>query len=201
MRIPLMLTTCATLAMLPAAPARADACREAFMTVKTDNRPAGATRSRSLSLTNGKNPTTSLHLSNGAGDWMTQSIDPPNLPWSLEVGKVLYASSDKGKTWTKVREMTDAGHDPEAVRRQVAEAAAAATNLVCGIEEIDGLRHETMTADIAYPQMAMTTRETLWIHPDTRRVVKSHMLMRAHGMEVATTQFVEHLPALTLPKP
>lgn len=201
MRIALNLAACAALLMLMGQSATADPCREAFMKVKTDSKPKGPIRSRSISLTNGKNPSTSMHLSNGAGDWMTHPTAPSVGPWSLEVGKVLYVSSDQGKTWTKARDMNDPGHDPEVVRKEVADAAAAATNLTCGTDEMDGLRHETFEADIVYPKMNMTTREKLWLHPETRRVVKSHMIMRMSGMEVETTQFTEYLPELTLPKP
>jgi hypothetical protein len=201
MRFALMLVTGLALLAFSAQSARADACRDAFMKVKTISKPAMASKSRIISLTQGQQPNTTHHFSNGAGDWMTQGVNQPNTPWSLEVGKVLYSSSDRGKTWKKERDMNDAGHDPEAVRKQVADASAAATNLICGSEEMDGLRHETFEADIAFPQMNMTTREKLWLHPETGRVVKAHTIMRTGGMEITTTQFIEYLSELTLPKP
>ncbi len=201
MRFSLNLAACAAILMLTGQSATADPCRVAFMKVKTDIKPASATRSRIVSLTNGKNPSTAMHLNNGSGDWMSYPTDPPNGPWSLQVGKVLYVSSDQGKTWTKARDMNDPGHDPDVVRKEVADAAAAAENLTCGTDEMDGLRHETFEADVNYPKMNMKAREKLWLHPETRRVVKSRIIMRMSGMEVETTQFTEYLPELGLPKP
>lgn len=201
MRPVLMLACLAAMSAASVQPALADVCRDAFMKTKTASKPPMASKSRIISVIKGQPPSTVHHFSNGTGDWMTQSIDPPNGLWSLDVSKVQYASSDKGKTWKRVRESTDAGHDPEVVRKQVADAAAAATNLSCGTEVIDGLSHQTFEAEIAYPQMNMTTRETLWLNPETGRVVKAHTIMRASGMEVTTTEFIEYLSELALPKP
>lgn len=190
----------ATALLLPV-PVSADLCRESF--VKAMSRPLDGQASKSIltTVTSGEKPMINLHFSNGSGDWMSQVLDPPSIPWSLQIDSVLYASSDKGTSWKRVREMNDPEHKPEVILKQQEEAARAARNLTCGFEDIDGIRHEKFEADLVYPQMNMATRQTLWVHPDLRRTTKAHSIMRMPGMETAVTQIIEYLPGLILPKP
>jgi hypothetical protein len=182
-------------------PAIGDDCKARFVKVMTDRSQAGASRSHFTTVTSGQKPMVSINHKAANGDWMTEMVEPAGIPWSLGVGTVLYASTDKGRSWTKVRDMTDPGHDPEAVRRDVADAVAAATNVVCGTEELGGARHEKLEADVAYPKMGMTVRQALWVHADTRRVMKSWQRLRMGGTETEITETLEHLPELMLPRP
>jgi hypothetical protein len=188
-------------ALLSPSAAVADPCRESLVREMSRPMKGQASKSTITTVTSGQKPMINYHFSNGSGDWLTQVIDPPGMPWSLAVGDVLYASSDKGKTWKKVRELNDPGHDPEVVLKQQADVARSAQNIACGFEEIDGVRLEKFEGDLVYPQMNMTTRQTLWIHPATRQAVKTFSVMRMSGMETAVTQSIEYLSDLTLPKP
>lgn len=47
------------------------------------------------SLIKGQKPTTNYNISDLAnGDWLTQMIDLPNMPWSMALGKSMYTSND-----------------------------------------------------------------------------------------------------------
>jgi hypothetical protein len=179
----------------------ADDCKAAFVKVMTDRGQAGASRSHFTTVTPGQKPMINITHKAPNGDWMTEMVEPAGIPWSLGVGTVLYASTDKGRSWKKVRDMTEPGHDPEAVRRDVADAVAAATNVVCGAEDLGGARHEKLEADVVYPKMGMAVRQALWVHPETRRVMKSWQRLRMGGTETELTELIEHLTELTLPRP
>lgn len=179
----------------------ADQCREAVINIMTSREAKGPSKSRGISVVGNQKPMISYHLNNGSGDWMTQVVEPSTMPWSLAVGNIMYTSSDNGKSWKRVRELNDPGHDPREVQRQRDATVRASRNHACGFEDIDGVRHQKLEADLAYIEMNMTTRETLWLHPETRRVVKSHIVMRTPGMETSVTQFIEYMSEIILPDP
>lgn len=185
----------------PVQTAIADTCLEAFVQAWTKPRPStGFVKIHITSQIAGQKPTSNYNISDLAtGDWLTQMIDPPNMPWSMAMGKAMYVSNDKGKSWKKVRDLEE-GHSPEAVRRQVAENMKSAKNAKCGTEEINGLPHETVEAEyIAQGNILM--KDKSWLHPKTKGIVKSESLMRQGKFEIKNIQVVVYLTEFNFPKP
>ncbi len=182
-------------------PAKADPCIASFVKVMTDQSPKGAIRSRSTTTLPGQKPMISINHQSANGDWMTEVVEPAGMPWSLTIGKVMYSSSDKGKTWRKVRELNDAGHDPSTVQKEQREAADTAANVVCGFEAVDQKRLEKIEGDVSYPKMNMTARLAYWIEPETRRVVRSWQRLSVGGGVTEIASSIEYVADLTLPRP
>ena len=104
----------AALATVSLQPAMAETCHEKFVRIYTDLSEKGPMKSYVISEVKGQKPSKGYHYSDGTRDWMTQTIEPANLPWSMVRGQNMYASYDKGKSWKKIREL-DAGHSDEAI--------------------------------------------------------------------------------------
>jgi hypothetical protein len=185
----------------PVQTAVADACLEAFVQAWTKPRPAtGFVKIHITSQIAGQKPTMNYNISDLAtGDWLTQMIDPPNMPWSMALGKSMYVSNDKGKSWRKDRDLEEA-HSLEAVRKQVAENMKTAKNAKCGTEDLNGVPHATVEAEyIAQGNIFMNDKS--WLHPQTNHIVKSESVMRQGKFEIKNIQIVEYLTEFTFPKP
>ena len=194
-------SVCAVTMLAALGGAKADACRETFVKALINPPQKGAHKSHISTVAAGQKPMLNIHYGAANGDWMSEMIDPPTMPWSLAVGKVLYASYDKGKSWKKMRDLNDPGHSPDAARKQAEETASTVANAVCDAEEIDGRPHDRIAADLAYPGMNATVRQTLWLDRETRKVRRAHQIIRASGFETVMTENIEYLKELTLPKP
>lgn len=198
----ILLTFCVGGALLgPAQAAAADACLESFVQAWTKPRPAkGFVKIHITSLITGQKPTMNYNISDLAtGDWLTQMIDPPNSPWSMAMGKSMYMSNDRGKSWKKVRDLEEA-HSVEAGRKQLAENMKTAKNAKCGTEEINGVPHATVEAEYTAQGNIFVTDKS-WLHPQTQHIVKSESVMRQGKFEIKNIQVVEYLTEFTFPKP
>jgi hypothetical protein len=189
-------------------PASAETCREKFMRVMVGrNEPAPGVKPedhpmkiRVITEIKGQKPMTNWHYSIGKGHWMTEMIDPPNLPSSLVYDNVMFYSTDKGKTWKKIRNIEKESKLVDHKKR-LRDAAASAKNEVCGEELLDGVKHETVAADYVYADMDAKFHETFWVNPATGWVTKARLHTVQPGFESVTTQFPQKAPGLTLPTP
>lgn len=190
---------CAFLAALLAAapPARADTCRDAFIKAWTASKPTVPVKIHVTQKVGNQKPTTNYNFTDPAGNWLTQMIDPPNAPWSMVRGKMMYVSTDQGKSWKKVRE-TDDAQSPEARRKYIEDAMTTVQGAVCGTEDLGGVRHATVAADYA-PQAGFAVREKFWLHPDTGRVSKSTSKNTFAGVQSETIQVIEYLQDYVFP--
>ena len=140
-----------------------------------------------------------LHL-----DWdkyMVKTVEPAGGPWYLTLEGTTYQSSDGGQSWTKAYSFdhndTRAKSD-ESVKQQ----ASTIENAVCGEEDLGGVKHETIEAD-----MTSTTNTVVhihakyWINPDNGFVTKATSRMTMEGFENFTIQEWTAAPDLTLPSP
>ena len=137
----------------------------------------------------------------GSGNWMSKSIEPENLPWSLVQGKTMYSSTDKGKSWKKVRTI-DAAQSPAETKELLRERAKTARNAKCGNEDLDGVSYEVVegTYDML-GQFNAEVKDKFWVHPETGYIPKLETRMKTKTFESYTLQLVEPAPNLKLPKP
>ncbi|MGI9352916.1 MAG: hypothetical protein ACR2O3_15240 [Rhizobiaceae bacterium] len=135
------------------------------------------------------------------GHWMTEMVEPENQDWVLTYNDTMYTSSDKGKSWNKIRTL-DSANNEEVSRKNLVENSATARNAVCGQEEIDGIQHETVEADYDTLQNFRTENHfKYWINPETGWITKATYLVKGQGFESFTTQFPVPAPDLELPMP
>lgn len=109
---------------------------------------------------------TNLFRSNGHKQWMSEMIDPPNLPWSMVRDNVMYSSSDQGKSWSKVRDV-DSEKEFANSRAMLEKDAATIRDVNCAEDTIDGETFEHVTG--TYTSSAMQGAEAVnayWVNAD-----------------------------------
>ncbi len=185
---------------LGARPAAADECLDRFVKILTDVSEKGPVKIRVTRQYKGIPSTENMHFSLNAGHWMSAMIRPANAPWSLGYKGALYTSTDKGKTWKKVREMQAQG--PQERLKALRENAKTARNARCGQATLDGAPHDTVEGDYTHQQGTETEyHNKYWIRRDTGFIRKAIYTFKSPTITGRTIQLIEKAPGLTLPKP
>ena len=134
-----------------------------------------------------------------AANWLSMTTDPPNIDWSLARDNVLYVSSDKGKSWKKVR-VQDEQSSQEAVLNDQIENSKTVRDAVCGTEELNGVAHEIVEATYDTLQnFKFESRVKYWVDPTAKRPVKATFAMKGEGFENFSTQLISLAPEFQLP--
>lgn len=135
------------------------------------------------------------------GHWMSEMIEPANMQWTLTYDNVMYSSADKGKSWTKVRDM-DSAANAKAAKEQMQANLKTARDASCGEEELDGVLHETVEGHYSATGGFKTENQNkYWVNPQTGFIRKAFYHMKADNFESKTTQMIETANILDLPKP
>ena len=196
----------ATIALILASaqPVLAESCEEKFARLLVDGNPDfGPMRLHIFSEIKGVQKSEGYHYSRGDGsiDGMSTTVEPENTPWSLFLGTKMWMSTDKGKSWTFVREL-DAQSDPKAVKEALRNDAKTVANVSCGNEEIDGVMHDTVEGDYNSSGLqGAVAHQKYWVNPESGLIAKTFTATNANGMESEFTQFIEPWPELVLPNP
>ena len=178
----------------------ADECLDRFVKILMDVSEKGPVKIHVVQQYKGAPVMENMHYSLDSGYWMTEMIKPASAPWSLGYGNVLYTSSDKGRTWKKVRVMQ--GQAPEAKLKALRENARTARNAKCGQESLDGAAYDTVEGDYTHQQnMKIEYHNKYWIRKDDGFIRKSVYTFKARNFSGRSTQLIEKAPDLTLPKP
>jgi hypothetical protein len=188
----------ALLALTAATPLAAETCTEKFQRILVERNPP-----RAVKITHkvkGAPATRNINWQAGPRPLDDGNARARHDAWTLVAGGVMYTSSDKGKTWNKVRTM-DSGANADQYRRILEAAAATVKDAACGSEEIDGVPHETIEASYAIPAYKTEHLDKYWIDPKTGRIPRLESITRMSGFESTTTQVIEKAPGLALPKP
>lgn len=188
-----------------AVPAHANdaACVERFKQLLVDGNPGKGPAKAHITQSFGTMQTENNFYSLGAGsaDGMMEPVKGMGDQQVLFRKGKMYVSTDKGKSWTFVREM-DKGASPESVKEKLKADADTATDVSCGTEALDGVDHETVEATyVASTAQGATITAKYWVNPETgwmRKAVTSGMM---GGTQSVTTQMIEPMPDLTLPDP
>lgn len=181
-------------------PSVAETCHEKFVRLFTERNGKGPVKIHVTQEIKGGPTTTNYNYQNGTGHWMTEAIEPANMPWSLVYDNTMFASSDRGKTWVRIRKL-DSQQRAGDVEKDLQDTVATVKNAACGSQDLDGVAHETVAADYAYPKYNSEHRDTYWVNPATGWIAKSTTETRQAGFESSTTQLMEPAPGLLLPTP
>ncbi len=179
-------------------PAMADSCKEEFIELMTNRTTTEPTRIHVVQDIRGAAKTVNLNYQDGKGNWRTEMLEPENAPWSMGIGNVLYTSSDKGKSWQKVREMDDANAAHDAT---MADRVSTVSNVQCGEEELDGVIHRTVEADYKMAgSFEADIHDKFWMNPETGYVPRLETTMKSASFESFLIQNLEPAPDLTFPQ-
>lgn len=183
-----------------ALPSQAESCREKFTRLFTDRADKGPVKIHVTQQTVGGPTMKNYNYQAGDGHWMSEMIEPANMQWTLVYNNVMFSSSDKGKTWNKIRAL-DSQQRKEDVQKGLEKTAATAANFACGSEDLDGVKHETVEADYTNPKYKTEHHEKFWLNPNTGWISKSTLKTKQGAFESFVTQLIEPAPNLDLPKP
>ncbi len=178
----------------------ADPCHDRFVELYKQLDQGVPTKTFVTTAFKGAPPMTNDFLYLNHDHHMSVPIDPPQA-WVLTYRNVMYQSSDEGKSWAKVRDL-DASQNAEGAIAAKAENAKTIRNAACGTEEIDGVAHDTLEADLTVSQGMVTENHyKYWVRPDDGFIVKAAYDTKAPNFEMAITQVIEKAPDLKLPTP
>jgi len=139
-------TIAIVLAALAVAPsARAENCTEKFVRLLINGNPDTPVVIGVVQTVNGGTPSKSTFSQLKLGHWMTATIEPANMQWTLGYNNSMFTSADKGKTWKKIRDM-DSAKNKENGEQNRRENAKTVRDATCGDEVLDGVKHETVEA-------------------------------------------------------
>jgi hypothetical protein len=198
-----ILQTVAVAALLTstAQSAEADACEERFVRLLLDGNGNGPVKIHVTQEIKGAPVTENWFYQVSPGHWMTEMVTPADQPWVLTYDDAMYTSSDKGGTWTKLRDL-DSDANADSAKANMMENAETARNAACGTEELDGVAYETVQADYDTLQnFKSENHHKYWVHPDTGFIAKAVYELKAENFESMTTQLIEAAPDLVLPTP
>jgi hypothetical protein len=199
-----LLMAVAALALF-AAPAQADdaACVERFKQLLVDGNPGKGPAKAHVTQSFGTMQTENNFYSLGAGstDGLMEPVKGMGDAQVLFRNGKMYTSSDKGKTWTFVREL-DKASSPEAVKEKLKADADTATEVSCGTEQLDGVEHETVEGTyVSSTAQGATIKARYWVNPETGWMRKAVTSSTMGGADSVTTQMIEPMPDLVLPDP
>ncbi|GAA0785206.1 hypothetical protein E1180_18505 [Roseibium denhamense] len=174
-------------------------CADKFIALFTQPDQGVATKTLATTEFKGAPPMTNEFHFLSLTHNMTVPISPPQ-PWVMTYETVMYQSSDKGNTWTKVRDLEAPA--PEAVLEQKLTDAQTLRNTDCALEEIDGVAYERIAGDITLSQgMVTENRYTYFVRQSDGFIAKAIYDTKAPNFEMVITQEIEPAPDLQLPVP
>jgi hypothetical protein len=176
------------------------ACRERFIRHFVDRTKLTGVKIHVTQRVKGGPTTENWNYQAAPGRWMSEMIKPAGLPWTLVHDNVMYSSRDKGKSWEKVRTL-DSAQRAEDVAADLQATVSTIRNATCGVEQLGGVRHETLAADYTQPKYATEHRDTYWVNPETGWMAKATTTTVGKGYEMSVTQLIEPAAGLQLPRP
>ncbi|MEZ5841377.1 MAG: hypothetical protein R3D02_13435 [Hyphomicrobiales bacterium] len=180
----------------------AETCEERFARLVVDGYgEAGPVKILAVQEMKGAKPTRNWNYQLAPDHWMSEMIEPENLPWSMVHKSAMFASYDKGKSWQKIRDI-DSAAETEAARKGRLADIESARNAACGEETFEGVAYETVEGDYtATSTGGYENHHKYWIVPATGWIERAVYRMAGNGFEITTTQTIEKAPDLKLPTP
>jgi hypothetical protein len=191
----------ASLLLASTYPGLAEECADNFVRVLTNSGKMKPNQAHMVSQMTGQPVTENDFLSVAWDHYMVKPTKPKG-PWILTYDGTMYQSSDEGKTWKTIRSF-DKNETRASGIKTVKEQAGTVRYAVCGEEELDGVKHETLEADTTNLTPSKFELHTkYWVNRNADDfVTKADTRMKGDGYEVVTTQTWKPAPELTLPIP
>lgn len=181
--------------------ARADDCLERFKALLAGNAVTTPVKMHITQEIVGSPPTQNWFYGDGKGNWMTEMIEPVAMQWTLFHSGRMYSSSDKGATWSFIRE-TDSEASKAAVAETLKSQRDTTSNTVCGTEEVEGTSYEVVSGEyISAPLQGAAVEQKYWVEPDTGWIARSSTHTKASGFEIKVTQTMEVQSDVSIPSP
>ena len=195
------LMTAAAILLLTTQAGSAESCHDHFVRLMVGGNDVGPIKTHVTQEIKGAPASTNYFYQAAPGHWMTQMIKPANQGWVLAYNNTMYTSSDKGKSWKKIRTM-DSAANAESGRKSRAESAKTVKNAQCAEEALEGVAHKVVEADFEGAQgMKTSNHYTYWVNAENGWISKAIYHVKSKSFESKTTQLVEPAPGLELPKP
>ena len=175
----------------------ADDCTDRFTQLVTDRSDKGPVKILAIQQVGDAAPTRNYNYQLTPGHWMTEMIEPDTMPWSLTFDGTMFMSTDKGTSWTKVRDLTVA-EQAQAGAAPSEDIASTVANVACGREDLEGTPHERVEGE--YTLYGGRHRQVFWLAPDGW-ITKSDIRSDYQGTIMTVTQHIAKAPGLTLPQP
>ena len=191
----------ALLFLVSLGPVLAKDCHDKFVRILTDQTDKGPVKIYVIQEIKGGMKMENYHYSVNIGHWMTEMIKPVKMAWTLTYKNTMYTSSNKGKSWKKVRTL-DSEQNKANTIASLEKNAKTVRNAICGEEKLDDIIHDTVAADYNTLQSFKTeNHHKYWIDRKTGYISKARYKMKGKGFESTTTQTIKPAPGLTLPTP
>ena len=179
----------------------AESCHDTFVRLLLDGNGDDPVKIHVMQKIKGAPTMTNYFYQAEPGHWQTEVIDPAGQDWVLTWNNTMYTSSDKGKSWKKLRTV-DSENDRKLARKNMQENARTVENAVCGEEALGGVMHDTVEADFETLQNFKTeNHHKYWLAKENGYIAKAVYQVKGKGFESVTTQQLEPAPDLTLPTP
>lgn len=182
-------------------PVYAETCREHFIRIfAPTDKTEKPLRTYNTAVINGGEEQKFNIFSIGSDHVLSQAL-VPIAPWSLIYNKKMFISNDKGKSWTKARDLQDIEID-EAALQAKKDALKKIGNEECGTDTYNNKKAVTVQADLdTTPEALFKTTMKYWIDTETKETLKATTEIINQGSKYFATQVFEQAPDLVLPMP
>jgi hypothetical protein len=181
-------------------PEKAGDCEDRFRRLLVEGNPAGPVKIVVTQKVKGMPTRRNINDQPPPDYWMTEMVEPANAPRTLVDGGVMFISSGKGKSWSRLRAM-DSEPNNDASSKNLEVAAATVKDAACGPEMVDGVPHDTVAATYEMAAYKTVHRHKYCVALKTVWIAKAESFTCMAGFESVATQLIEMAPGLTLPTP
>ncbi|SUZ31167.1 hypothetical protein ROE7235_00903 [Roseibaca ekhonensis] len=185
--------------LLLASSAQADDCDALFLRLLVDGNPEVPVVIEATQSFNGAPPTVTRHSADSTGDWLSEAVEPPTLPWSMQRGDVMYMSSDGGQSWSEINRFTQAQRD--AAQDVLRTEAETRHDVACSTDIRDGVSYQLVEGRyIANTQQDAQMFLRYWLEDDGW-IAFHDMQVRAAAYDLDVTQVLQRVERVDLPTP
>lgn len=194
-----MIRHAATALLFLVSSAQADDCDALFLRLLVDGNPKVPVVIEATQSFNGAPPTVTRHSADETGDWLSEAVEPPTLPWSMQRGDIMYMSSDGGQSWSEINRFTQAQRD--AAQDVLRTEAETRHDVACSTDTRDGVSYQLVEGRyIANSQQDAQMFLRYWL-ADDGWISFHDMQVRATAYDLDVTQVLRRVERVDLPTP
>lgn len=180
--------------------ASAETCEEKFTRLLVEGNGEGPVKLIATQGMKGGMKTVNEFRMDGEGNWITEMIDPPTMPWSMVRDDVMYTSADQGESWTKVREVESEANSENA-RAALRADASTARDVSCSSETMDGGIVETVSGTYTSSTLQGAEVTNAWFLTADGWIARHTSFIKAPSYEMEIEQVLEQVESVEIPSP